>query len=139
MLVADWGGSQHGHWGEVLAVAAQARGIAGLLIDGDTCDAAEQQELGFPVFSRDDAVLGTHKDSPRRPCRGRRAVGLGDLVVDDVDGVVAIPVAQIAAVLDAADACLAKEHEVKARDCEPEKRPSTSTALYPGGARCERD
>jgi hypothetical protein len=34
VLVVDVGGASYGHWGEVLTVAAQHRGLTGLLIDG---------------------------------------------------------------------------------------------------------
>ncbi|GAA3482918.1 RraA family protein [Streptomyces yanii] len=62
VLVADLGGARFGHWGEILTVAAQQRGIAGLLIDGGVRDADEIKGLGFPVFSRNNAILGTRKD-----------------------------------------------------------------------------
>lgn len=130
VLVADCGGGQHGHWGEVLAVAAHARGIAGLLIDGGARDAAEQGALGFPVFSRNNAILGTRKDFPGVlglpvVVAGRR-VETGDLIVGDSDGVVAVPVAQIESVLDAADARVTKEREIMARLRAGE----TTLALY---------
>lgn len=119
VIVADCGGGGHGHWGEVLAVAAQARDITGLLIDGGARDAAEQEELGFPVFSRNNAILGTRKDFPGvlgvPVVVGGRTVQTGDLIVGDVDGVVAIPAAQVAAVLNAADARAAKEQEFMRR------------------------
>ncbi len=115
VLVADCGGGQHGHWGEVLAVAAQSRGIAGLLIDGGARDAAEQQDLGFPVFSRNNAILGTRKDfagvAGVPVVVGGRTIQTGDLIVGDADGVVAIPATDIDEVLDAADARVTKEGE----------------------------
>lgn len=130
VLVADCGGGQHGHWGEVLAVAAQARDIVGLLIDGGARDAAEQEAIGFPVFSRNNAIRGTRKDVPGvlglPVVVAGRTVETGDLIVGDVDGVVAIPVAQISAVLDAADARVATEREFMARLRAGE----TTLALY---------
>jgi 4-hydroxy-4-methyl-2-oxoglutarate aldolase len=64
VLVADLGGAAHGHWGEVLAVAALQRGIAGLVIDGGVRDVDQLRELGFPVFSRNNTVRGTRKLFP---------------------------------------------------------------------------
>jgi 4-hydroxy-4-methyl-2-oxoglutarate aldolase len=63
VLVADLDDAAFGHWGEVLAVAAQRRGLLGLVIDGGVRDRDELRALGFPVFSR-------HR---RRRCRAVRA------------------------------------------------------------------
>ncbi|GAA2786377.1 dimethylmenaquinone methyltransferase [Saccharopolyspora taberi] len=115
VLVADFEGAAFGHWGEVLAVAAQQRGIAGLLIDGGVRDTAELEALGFPVFSRNNSILGTRKDFPgvfgKPVVVGGVVVRPGDLVVADVDGVVALPSADIDQILDRADARVAKENE----------------------------
>lgn len=119
VLVVDAGAAPHGHWGEILTVAAQTRGIAGLLIDGGVRDKAEMHYLGFPVFSRRNAIRGTRKDFPGvfgRDVRiGGRAISAGDLIVGDVDGVVAIPNADITRVLDAADTRVAEEADFLAR------------------------
>ena len=75
VLVADMQGAAHGHWGEVLAVAAQHRGIAGLVIDGGVRDIDEMAAMDFPVFSRSVTVVGTVKDYPgdlRSPGPDRR-------------------------------------------------------------------
>lgn len=116
VLAVDVGGARHGHWGEVLAVAAQQRGIVGLLIDGGVRDRDELRELGFPVFSRNDAIIGTRKAFPgvlgEPVLLGGVVVATGDLVVGDVDGVVAIPHAHLRAVADAADARFAHERNV---------------------------
>ena len=119
VLVADLGGARFGHWGEVLAVAARHRGIAGLLIDGGVRDAAELEALGFPVFSRNNAILGTRKDFRGvlgLPIRvGGVTVETGDLIVGDVDGVVAVPGTDIHRILQRADARVAHEQELMAQ------------------------
>ncbi len=107
VLVVDLQGAEHGHWGEILAAAAQHRGIVGLVVDGGVRDAAEQEAMGFPVFSRSVTVVGTGKDYAGEfgvPVRvGCRTVWPGDLVVGDGDGVVVIPAGVTDAVLDRAD------------------------------------
>jgi len=107
VLVVDAGAADFGHWGEVLTVAAQERGIAGLVIDGGVRDTAEMRGLGFPVFSNSIAMAGTRKDFGgvfRRTVHvGGRAIDQGDLIVGDVDGVVAIPRDLLPQVLTAAD------------------------------------
>ena len=119
VLVVDVGGARHGHWGEVLAVAAQQRGIAGLLIDGGVRDRDELRDLGFPVFSRNNSIVGTRKHYAGllgEPVTvGGVTIVTGDLIVGDADGVVAIPQADIERVLDAADARVAQERDFVTR------------------------
>ncbi|WP_067812720.1 RraA family protein [Actinomadura kijaniata] len=119
VLVADVGGARFGHWGEILTVAAQQREIAGLLIDGGVRDAAEIRALGFPVFSRNNAIFGTRKDFRGvlgRPVTvGGVIVHAGDLVVGDLDGVVALPASETRPILDRADARVAHERELMER------------------------
>jgi 4-hydroxy-4-methyl-2-oxoglutarate aldolase len=102
-----------GYWGEVLTTAAQARGVAGLVIDGCVRDVAELEKLAFPVFSTGLALPGATKT-------GRGSVGWtatvgdvevrdGDWVVGDRDGVVVVPGDAIDAVLAAARARAEKE------------------------------
>lgn len=119
VLVADLGGARFGHWGEILTVAAQHRGLAGLLIDGGVRDTAEIRALGFPVFSCNNSILGTRKDfrgvfgeSVRV---GGLMIGNGDLVVGDADGVVALPSADVDGILDRADARVTQENELIVR------------------------
>ncbi|MEV4241366.1 MULTISPECIES: RraA family protein [Nocardia] len=100
VLVVDTGGGlEYGYWGEILAEAAIARGLAGLVINGGVRDSRRLIELGWPVFAERLCVRGTAKN-PRgdgelgEPVQlGDVIVGLGDLVVADADGVVCIPAA----------------------------------------------
>lgn len=101
--------------------------------DGGVRDRSELERLGFPVFSRNDAIGGTRKDFPGvlgRPIRvGGVEVGTGDLVVGDADGVVTIAAADIERVLDAADARVEKELDIIAQL----RAGRTSLDLYPFG------
>lgn len=118
VLVADVNGAACGHWGEVLAVAAQVRQLSGLVIDGGVRDVEQMRGLGFPVFSRGTSVRGTRKlfaGALGVAIRlGEVPVHTGDLVVGDSDGVVVIPQEQAAAVLDEADRRVDEEVEIKA-------------------------
>lgn len=84
-----------GYWGEVLTVAAEAVGIAGLVIDGGVRDIAALTARRFPVFARGISMRGTIKASA--PSVGQpisftgTPVVAGDLVVADDDGVLVIP------------------------------------------------
>ena len=116
VLVADLGGARFGHWGEVLTVAAQQRGLRGLLTDGGVRDAAELERLRFPVFSRNNSIRGTRKDFRgvfACPVTvGDITVRTGDLIVGDIDGVVTMPAADIDLILDRADARVTREAEL---------------------------
>ncbi len=80
-----------GYWGEVLTTGAQARGIAGLVIDGGVRDIDALQRLGFPAFSSTIALRGASKIRPgsvgSTTSVGGVEVKLGDWVVGDADGV----------------------------------------------------
>lgn len=118
VLVVDAGGSEHGYWGEVLAVSAQARGIAGLVIDGGVRDVARLAALDFPTFSTCVAIRGTTKQWPGRvgtpvSLRGRQ-VCRGDIVVADADGIAVVPKDALARVAQAAQERTDKETVVMA-------------------------
>jgi 4-hydroxy-4-methyl-2-oxoglutarate aldolase len=110
-------GYEAGYWGEILNEAAMARGLGGLVIDGGVRDAAQLAKASFPVFSRGLAIRGTGKDRGAiawtgQPVRiGEVTIAPGDLVVGDIDGVVAIPQARVADVLAASDRRIADETE----------------------------
>jgi 4-hydroxy-4-methyl-2-oxoglutarate aldolase len=114
VLVVDGHGLPCGYWGEVLAVAAQAKGVAGLVIDGGVRDVDRLAALGFPAFSRHVAVRRTVKVSPGEVGTpivvGRRPAATGDVVVADADGVVVLPAAIVAEAGAAGEARVAKEN-----------------------------
>jgi 4-hydroxy-4-methyl-2-oxoglutarate aldolase len=95
-----------GYWGEVLTTAAEARGIAGLVIDGGVRDVAALEAHAFPVFAAVVALPGATKKAGGAVGQtvgvGGVDVAPGDWIVGDVDGVVSIPVAALDAVLAAA-------------------------------------
>lgn len=97
VLVVDVGdGQEFGYWGEVMAVAAQVRGIAGLVINGGTRDSQRMVEIGFPVFSAGICIRGTVKEAHAIGSVGEAItlgdvlIQRGDLVVGDADGVVVV-------------------------------------------------
>jgi 4-hydroxy-4-methyl-2-oxoglutarate aldolase len=122
VLVCTVGGAyEHGYWGEILTVAAIAKGIVGLVIDGGVRDSDRIEALGFPVFARTICIRGTTKrqDAPGaigEPVRiGDCLIKSGDLIVGDRDGVVVVSTDEVAATLAAAAAREAREADVLAR------------------------
>ena len=86
-----------GYWGEVLTTAAQARGIAGLVIDGGVRDTGALEDHGFAVFSTTVALRGATKSRPGSvgvpAAVGGVSVAAGDWLVGDADGVTVIAAA----------------------------------------------
>jgi 4-hydroxy-4-methyl-2-oxoglutarate aldolase len=112
---------EHGYWGEIMSTAAKVRRLGGLVIDGGVRDRVLLEEIGFPVFARGLSIRGTDKDLGARGwinapiLVGDVALRPGDLVVGDADGVVALPQADLATILDAAAERDAKEATILKR------------------------
>ena len=107
---------ERGYWGEVLTTAAEAAGVAGLVIDGGVRDVDALRVHGFPVFSALVALRGATKTGPGAVGGQVRVGGAevcpGDWVVADADGVVVIAAARVAEVLEAGRARAAKEQRM---------------------------
>jgi 4-hydroxy-4-methyl-2-oxoglutarate aldolase len=114
VIVASVGAEPaRGYWGEVLTTGAEARGIAGLVIDGGVRDVTALEAHRFPVFSSMIALRGATKELPGRvgvqALVGDVLVQAGDWIVADADGVTVVPVKAIDDVLAAGQARAAKE------------------------------
>lgn len=92
--------------GELLATQAQARGVAGILVDGAVRDLDELAALGLPIWARLVRAQGATKgevgslDVP--VVIGGAQIRPGDLVVLDGDGALALPRERLEDVLPAA-------------------------------------
>jgi 4-hydroxy-4-methyl-2-oxoglutarate aldolase len=121
LVVYASGGHEYGYWGEIMSAAARARQLGGLVIDACVRDGAQLPDFGVPIFSRGLCIRGTGKDFGARGwinhpvLIGDVTVAAGDLVVGDIDGVVALPHARAAEVVAAAQAREAKEAAIVAR------------------------
>ena len=105
VLVATVGGyMEAGPWGEIMTVAAQARKISGLIIDGSVRDSSAIRRLRFPVFSRAISIKGTTKETLgliNHPIHmGGIPIRPGDIVLGDADGVVVVAAADLTGVLE---------------------------------------
>lgn len=97
VLVVDTGaGLDFGYWGEIMATAAIARRLGGLVISGGVRDTLALIDLGLPTFSASISMRGTIKNPEGdgalgEPIRlGEVIVRRGDLVLGDADGVVVL-------------------------------------------------
>lgn len=114
IVVEQRSGLDAGCWGGLLSLGAKLRGVAGVVADGPVRDIDEAIGFDFPVFSRALTSFtargrvveqGTHV-----PVQvGGVTVHDGDYVLADRGAAVFVAAADIARVLDAAEAIAARE------------------------------
>ena len=119
-----------GFWGGIMTVAAQQRGIAGLVTDGAVRDTEEMIKMGFPVFTQGISIKGTTKNCLGTINHALQFAGVdvapGDLIVGDADGVVIVAKEDVAEVL-----AKAKQREKKEETISAElEQGKTTLALY---------
>ena len=119
IVLAAGGSGGAGLCGELLALAAERRGVAGIVVVGAIRDVVAIARLGFPVFHR-----GTSPATARKAVPGELRVPVaiasvrvedGDLVIADADGIAVVPARHVASVLADAEAFLAAEERTRAR------------------------
>jgi len=95
-----------GAWGEILTVAAQSRGITGLVVDGAVRDIEAIAQLRFPVFSRGLAIGACTKERLGKLqvpiVLGGVTVCPGDLIFGNADGLVVVEHTRIEQVYEGA-------------------------------------
>ena len=95
IAVDTCGSTTNSIMGDLMATAAFAKGIAGIVIDGGIRDIAELREKRYPVFARFVTPAVGDKDGPGEinlpiSCGGVPVLP-GDYIVADDNGVVVIP------------------------------------------------
>ncbi len=101
-------------WGGLLSLAAQTKGISGVVIDGACRDVDESREVGFPVYARAAVPMTARSRVMEESCnREIEFAGVqvhpGDLVIADGSGIVIIPRAKEEEVVREAEAVTATE------------------------------
>lgn len=120
VLVVDYADDlRTGPFGEVMALACQVRGAAGMVTNGAVRDTAQIRALGFPVFARGVAIRGTTKTDPGRInvpiALAGTEIAPGDIVIGDDDAIVTLPKDRVGQVLEEARARHAKEDQMMTR------------------------
>jgi 4-hydroxy-4-methyl-2-oxoglutarate aldolase len=121
--------------GDLLLGIAKNRGAAGFVTDGLVRDLIDFEALQLPVFAMGVTPNSPHSKGPGSiglpiVCGGR-AVGSGDIVVGDRDGVVIVPYAQIGDVLSNLDRVKASEAKAAAAVRGGSKNVEDVTPLTP--------
>ncbi len=118
VLVFDcMGYTEAGHFGDMMATACLAKGIAGVILDGSCRDSQDIKAMGFPVFASAYSPRGTVKESLGSlnvpvVCGGVW-VRPGDIIFGDCDGVVVVPQERETEVFEKAIAKYEKEIQLR--------------------------
>lgn len=118
-VIATAADDRTAYWGELFSAAAIGRGALGTVCDGPVRDTPKIRALGYPVFAAGTRPIDFRARmrivSAGEPVRcGGVVVAQGDVVMADADGIVVIPAAHEAAVLERAVARATAEKGVLA-------------------------
>jgi 4-hydroxy-4-methyl-2-oxoglutarate aldolase len=108
VLVVDGEGDMGGAlFGELMAIAARTKGLAGVIIDGPVRDVRELQELGLPIYARGfNPRVATNRRVGQVGVPvsvGGVVINPGDILLGDADGLIAIPAAELEATVVASE------------------------------------
>jgi regulator of RNase E activity RraA len=95
LVIAGDGEIDRALFGEILMTIAKKRGAVAAIVDGAVRDIDAFDRESFPCWARGVSLRGPFKDGPgtiNQPITiGGMEVHPGDIIVADVDGVIAIP------------------------------------------------
>ena len=119
IVIATSGDDTAATIGDLWAFWAKKIGVAAIVCDGLVRDVAGLLKVGIPVFTRGIKPNSAFKHGPGEvnmdvTCGGV-AIGPGDIIVGDRDGVVAVPLAQAEQVAAQLEMVRKKESEAEAR------------------------
>lgn len=116
IIIIDAGGDiTNAIMGEIMATLAKTRGIEGFVVDGAIRDAEAIHEMNYPIYARGITHRGPYKDGPGEinvPVQiGGMIIEPGDLIVGDMDGLVAVRPEHAEALVAKVEATIALEAE----------------------------
>ena len=118
VLVSVNPASHVGHFGELTANAAQARGCVGCVLDGNLRDIEGLRDIDFQVFYRDlsplNAIGRWEMVATQEPVTiDEVVIHPGDVVIGEFDGILVVPKEQAERVLLRAEEIVASEEQVR--------------------------
>ena len=94
LVVDGQGGMERALAGEIMVRYCQARGLAGIVVQGCMRDQEAIREIDFPVYCKGISPQGPYKNGPGEinvpVCIGGQAIYPGDILVGDQDGIAVI-------------------------------------------------
>lgn len=119
VIVVDAGGDlTNALIGELMIAYARYRGVAGIVINGAVRDYAAISTGDFPIFAAGVTHRGPYKDGPGEVNVPISLDGMvihpGDLMVGDLDGLVAVPQGEVDAIYTAAS----RKHQAETAQLE---------------------
>jgi regulator of RNase E activity RraA len=120
VLVVDAGGDvTNSLTGEIMITLAMKKGLAGFVLDGAVRDLDFVAANSFPVYVRGVTHRGPYKDGPGELHTivrvGDQVVNPGDLIIGDLDGIIAVPPHMIPDLASKCQAQMARERDIIAR------------------------
>jgi 4-hydroxy-4-methyl-2-oxoglutarate aldolase len=117
IVVDRLGDRRYACWGGGVTNGAQARGVAGAVIDGALTDKVEIEDMHFPVFGRTISPVTTRGGGLAGELNvqvrcGGVFVNPGDIILADDDGIIVLPPDRIAEIVAR---CLPIEERAKER------------------------
>lgn len=114
IVVSQRSGIEAGCWGGLLTLGAKVRGVAGVVADGPLRDVDEAIAYDFPIWARSLTSLTARGRVVELGTQLPVAVGSltvhpGDYVLADRSAVIVVAAAEVARVLQAAEAIAARE------------------------------
>jgi regulator of RNase E activity RraA len=106
IVVSNGGDRSQSLMGEIMASYAARKNVAGIVLDGPIRDVAALWDIGIPIYATGSTPGGPFRLGPGEinvpiAC-GNIHVDPGDIILGDCDGVIVIPRADAAALLDKA-------------------------------------
>lgn len=120
VIVVDAGGDlTNAIIGEIMTSYAQKRGLAGIVINGAIRDCNAIRRGSFPVYAAGITHRGPYKDGPGEIngviSLDGMTISPGDLVLGDDDGLLSLPIDQVAELYEAASAKHVLEEQMLAQ------------------------
>lgn len=121
IIVIDRNGdNKHAPWGEMTSLGAKLRGVAATIVDGPATDIVEIEEMEYLVFCRGISPITTRSTGATGEINttiqcGGVSVSPGDIILADDNGVLVIPPAEVADVVERCEPRVQREAEIRRR------------------------